>query len=375
MKRTILLLCLLLLLFSGIRADGGIPFSETIRVSIQKGVDSVRVSADGLLAVSDTGEPFVLDPNFVVRAEGGEVTAGGKRVRSIRISAPDAISINDRRYRGIIEISRAPSGGILVVNELPIEEYLVGLINCEISSHWPIEAVKAQAVIARTYALYQKRARARQPYHLESTVLDQVYAGSGQEDARSRRAVEETAGEVLTFNGDIIQAFYHSSCGGGTESAEDVWGLSLPYVEPVTCRYCLESPTVRWEQTVSLRAIESSLNLPGLKDIRVREFSDNGRVRTIELVTARGGVSMSGAAFRKGVGYSIVKSTRFTLERRGNEVFLRGAGSGHGVGLCQWGAKERALEGFTYREILSYYYPKGVVRNWTGNGTSSLKAQ
>lgn len=362
-KRIILLFSTVLLILSVIRADGSIPTSDSIRVAILKGVDRISITADGLLAMSDSGEALPLGREFEVREENGLVRVGGTRARTVRMSAPDALALNGRRYRGIIEISRLSGGGLLVVNELPLEEYLVGLINCEISSHWPIEAVKAQAVIARTYALYQKRARSVHPYHLESTVLDQVYAGSDQEDARSRRAVEETAGEVLTYGGELIQAFYHSSCGGGTESADQVWGVSLPYIEPVTCRYCLESPSVRWEQTLSLRSIETSLKMTGVKDIRVKELSDGGRVRTVELLTPRGWVSISGVAFRKGIGYSVVKSTRFTLERRGDEAILKGAGSGHGVGLCQWGAKERALEGFSYREILSYYYPKAVVQS------------
>lgn len=364
-KRTALLLYALLLILSAVRVDGSLPSSESIRVSIMRGAESVTVTADGLLALSDRGEPLNLERTFEIRDGGaGQVIVAGRRYGTIRLTAPDAILLNGKRYRGILEISRPASGGLLVVDELPLEEYLVGLVNCEISSHWPMEAVKAQVVIARTYALYQKRSRSSQPYHLESTVLDQVYAGSGQEDARSKRAVEETQGEVLTHGGEIIQAFYHSSCGGGTESAEDVWGFSLPYIQSVVCRYCLESPSTVWEQSLTLREIESALGLTGLRGVRVREVSDGGRVRRIDLVTSRGVVTMTGAAFRKGIGFSVVRSTRFTLVSSGETVTFKGSGSGHGVGLCQWGARERALEGFSYREILSYYYPKTVLRKW-----------
>lgn len=365
MKRTALLLFASLLILSAIRVDGSLPSSESIRVSIMRGVESVTITADGLLALSERGEPLILERTFEVRdGGGGEVVIGGKRYARVRLTAPDSILLNGKRYRGILEISRASSGGLLIVDELPLEEYLVGLINCEISSHWPMEAVKAQAVIARTYALHQKRTRAFQPYHLESTVLDQVYGGSGQEDARSKRGVDETRGEVLTHDGEIIQAFYHSSCGGGTESAEDVWGFSLPYIQGVVCRYCLESPSSLWEQSLTLREIESALGLTGLRGVRIREVSDGGRVRRVELVTSRGTVTMTGAAFRKAIGYSVVRSTRFSLVSSGETVTLKGSGSGHGVGLCQWGARERALEGFSYREILSYYYPKTVLRKW-----------
>src|SRR4029079_7216219 len=98
--------------------------------------------------------------------------------------------------------------GLLVVNELPLEEYLVGLINCEISSAWPMEAIKAQAVIARSYAIYQKATRKGAPYQLEASVMDQVYEGADLEDSRAARGVQETAGEVITYDDKVIQAFY-----------------------------------------------------------------------------------------------------------------------------------------------------------------------
>src|SRR6185369_6503704 len=169
--------------------------------------------------------------------------------------AASAVYVNNKPYRGLAELSAADNG-ILVVNQLPLEEYLVGLINCEISSAWPIEAVKAQAIIARTYALNRKMARMTAPYHLESSVIDQVYEGCLIEDSRARRAVSETEHEVLVYGGAVIQTFYHSSCGGKTEASENVWGASLPYLKGVDCQYCLtSSAAVAWEQKLSLSVI------------------------------------------------------------------------------------------------------------------------
>jgi stage II sporulation protein D len=255
---------------------------------------------------------------------------------------------------------------MLVINDLPVEEYLVGLINCEISSQWPMEAVKAQAVIARTYALYQREARRGAPYHLESTVLDQVYEGCLIEDSRALRGVRDTEGEVLTWRGEVIQAFFHSSCGGHTEASENVWGFPLPYVAGVDCRYCILAPTVRWELTLPLRRIEAALKgagipVSGLKAIKAGSRNVSGRLVDIMLVASGGPQAVPAVKFRQALGYGVIRSTNFTLREEGSDVTFRGMGYGHGVGLCQWGAKARATEGFDYREILAYYYPGTVL--------------
>src|SRR6185369_15998191 len=195
--------------------------------------------------------------------------------------------------------------------------YLVGLINCEISSAWPIEAVKAQAVIARTYALNRKEARKKAFYHLESSVIDQVYDGCLIEDNRARRAVSETADEVLTYNGAIIQAFYHSNCGGRTEASENVWGASLPYMKGVECEYCLTNPSSSWEQKLTLRNIEEKLRAAGFKvsgltDIRPGVRNSRGRLKNIVAVSSRGEIVVAGDQFRKAIGYGVIKSTNFT---------------------------------------------------------------
>jgi stage II sporulation protein D len=279
----------------------------------------------------------------------------------LTVTAPAYVSMNGKKYRGTVEITPADRG-LLVVNELPIEEYLIGLINCEISSQWPMEAVKAQAVIARSYAIYQKEARKNAPYQLESTVLDQVYDGCEIEDSRAARGVSETAGEVLTYDNRVIQAFYHSSCGGHTEASENVWSISLPYLKGVDCVYCMKTPSARWELTLPLKKIESLLRDNGyqasdLRDIRAGRKNGSGRVTDVTLISARGRLVISAVNLRKAIGFSVMKSTNFEVRTNGDNALFTGTGNGHGVGLCQWGAKQRALEGFDYREILDYYYP------------------
>jgi stage II sporulation protein D len=358
----VLTLVMTVLSLSALGRVNAAVLDETIRIAIVKSAPEVTVAGDGLLVTDETGGPLAMSFPATVKPVKDGLLVEGKLFRRLLFSAPFAVYINNKPYRGLAELSVADKG-ILVVNQLPLEEYLVGLINCEISSAWPIEAVKAQAIIARTYALNRKMARMDSPYHLESSVIDQVYEGSQIEDSRSRRAVLETQGEVLTFGGAIIQAFYHSSCGGRTEASENIWGASLPYLKGVECQYCLTSPTgTTWEYKLSLKEIEERLRgaghkVSGLYDIKPGEDNSRGRLRQVILLASKGGGAISGEQFRKAVGYGFIKSTRFTMKNSKNEISFSGSGNGHGVGLCQWGAKQRALDGFSAGEILSYYYP------------------
>lgn len=335
---------------------------ETIRVAIVKSAPEVTVSGDGLLVTDESGTPVQLPLPVTVKLMKEGLHAGERQFRRLSFSASSAVSVNNKPYRGLAELSVADKG-ILVVNQLPLEEYLVGLINCEISSAWPMDAVKAQAVIARTYAVSRKMSRITAPYHLESSVIDQVYEGSQIEDSRAHRAVYETAGEVLTYGGTIIQAFYHSSCGGHTEAAENVWNSSFPYLKGVECKYCFSSPTSTvWETKLPLKEIEERVRnaghkIPALQDIKAGTVNSRGRLKNVLLLSPKGNSTITGEQFRKAVGYGVIKSTRFTVRNIKGEVVFTGSGNGHGVGLCQWGAKQRALDGFTSGEILTYYYP------------------
>lgn len=345
---------------AGRRSNAALP-ADTIRVAIVKNAPVVTVDGDGLLALRENGAAVALKTPAVVKAGRDDVAVDGVPCRRLVFSAASAVYINGKPYHGIAEISFYDKG-LLVVNELPLEDYLVGLINCEISSSWPIEAIKAQAVIARTYAVNRRETRRNALYHLESSVIDQVYNGCEIEDNRARRGVSETAGEVLMYDGAVIQAFYHSSCGGKTEAAENVWGKSIPYLKGVDCQYCQLSPSSAWDLKLSLKEVGERLRAAGFKatgliDIRAGVRNSRGRLKNVIAVTQGGEFAIPGDQFRKAIGYGVIKSTNFTVRVVSGDVVFSGLGNGHGVGLCQWGAKQRALEGFSYSEILSYYYP------------------
>ncbi len=294
------------------------------------------------------------------------VDFGESSSKRLKVFSDRTIRLNGKSYRGTLEIS-VSGGSLLVINELPLEQYLVGLINSEISSTWPMESVKAQAVIARTFAVYKRNERKKSLYHLESTVMDQAYDGSDSEDSRAARGVHETEGLVLTYNGAVIQAFYHAACGGRTEDSANVWGTSLPYLKGVACQYCASASSGVWEQAIPLSRIESALKLSGLTDIRISGMNNRGRVKNLLFSTSRGVVSIPATKFRMTIGSTIIKSTNLNVSIESGIAYFSGKGYGHGVGLCQWGAKQRALDGFTFAEILSYYYPGTELRRLSGS--------
>jgi stage II sporulation protein D len=355
-----------LLLVPGAEAASG--RTETIRVAVIRGAEKIRVGGYGLVATDGRGSRIAVSFPAVVKREKSGISVGGAPTRSLRLYSPGVLQINGKGYRGTIEVAPT-SRGLLVVDEILLEDYLVGLINCEISSQWPLEAVKAQAVVARTFALYQKEARKNSLYHLESTVSDQVYEGCDIEDNRAARAVEETRGEVLTYEGAIIQAFFHSSCGGHTENSENVWSIRYPYLRGVECTNCSTSPSVLWEQTISRKKLEALLRRGGVPvyDLRsVRSLSRNtsGRIVSLEFESGAGTHVVPAVRFRRIVGYGVIKSTDFEVKLVDDNFVFIGVGYGHGVGLCQWGAKQQAEDGAGYREILSFYYPGTRVEQY-----------
>jgi stage II sporulation protein D len=355
-----LLICLLPIVDSRNESNAAIP-SETIRVAILKNAMTVTVDGDGIIAVRENGAAVAVAPPVMIKPGRNAVIVNGTSYERLAFSGSSSLYVNGKPYRGVVE-TIPDDKGVLVVNELQLEDYLVGLINCEISSAWPIEAVKAQAVIARTYALNRKRTRSTTHYHLESSVIDQVYDGCEIEDSRARRGVSDTAGEVLIYQGAVIQAFYHSNCGGRTEASENVWGKRLPYLGGVDCTYCLTSPSSTWDLNIALRDLEDKLisaghRISGVKNIRPGARNNRGRLKNVVVETSRGELSLTGDQFRKSIGYNVIKSTNFSVKVENGVAGFSGFGNGHGVGLCQWGAKQRALDGFRYDEILSYYYP------------------
>ncbi len=262
--------------------------------------------------------------------------------------------VSGSHYAGDIEVLKGRSG-MFLINELPLEDYIKSVVSAEVGPNWDMEALKVQAVISRTYALYQKGLNNNLNYDLTSSVLHQVYKGSNV-DARVSYAVMNTEGEVLTYDGKIIAALYHSTSGGRTEEAEEVFGKSYPYMKSVAAP-CDLSPYAVWERKIPAAEIESALNISGLKNIEIKSFTVTGRVRTVEVIHKGASMTVKATELRKLLGWSRLPSTNFRVTRTNDVFVFEGKGYGHGVGLCQWSALQMAREGKTYREILAYFYP------------------
>ncbi len=267
------------------------------------------------------------------------------------------------RYSGNIEIWKGEKG-LYIVNELPLEEYVQDVVASEVNPDWEIEALKAQAVISRTYALYQKRLNGNNIYHIASSVIHQLYKGNNSH-ARAAQAVQETNGEVLTYNGQIVEALYHSTSCGATESPEEVFGKSYPYLKSVKTD-CEISPYSMWERNIKLSEIEKALNTSNIKTINIKSYTSTKRVKQLDIITNKGKITINATDFRKSLGWNKVPSTNFSITQNGDSILLTGNGYGHGVGLCQWCALKLAREGKNYKEILSFYYPGTTIQFYEG---------
>jgi stage II sporulation protein D len=277
-----------------------------------------------------------------------------EQLEKIDYKTTNALLVNGAYYTGEIEVWKGQNG-LYVINEIPLEDYVKDVVIAEAGKSWEMEAIKAQAVVVRTYAVYHKKVRENSYYHLSSSVLHQVYKGNSP-DARIAYAVEKTSGEILTFNSKPIEALYHSTCGGKTELPENVFGKSYPYLRSVESS-CESSPYWVWERNIPLSEIEKGLNISGIKEIGIRSYTSTGRVKELEINTESEQITLGSNELRRLLGWQRVPSTNFSMIRNGNSIIFKGKGHGHGVGLCQWSTLEMAKKGKNYREILSFFYP------------------
>ena len=305
-----------------------------------------------------------------VEPRDGKLWIQGKDVgASLKISGSGPISANGKSYHGGLRIEKV-EGHFLMINILGLEDYLAGVVKNEMSVKWPMEALKAQTILARTYALGRMEQPRTEFYDLFSTVEDQVYSGMDAEAEESWKAIKETRGEVLFYQGKPAQVYYHSCCGGWTEPVEYVWGGSgNPYLTAVKCDYCQDCPYYFWrypdQSALSGQELANRLGYQGetVSEARVADLSPGQRVIKLELKFQSGYKTMiSGNDFRVRLGREVIRSTLFKVEKVPEGFIVFGSGSGHGVGLCQWGAKGMAEAGKSCQQILEYYFPGAEIK-------------
>ena len=376
-----------------------------LRVALAVGAASVALGGDGEVFVTDdgNGQPVGSIPagaRWTVVPDSGRLRllkpdgSGTELLRGIaavNVTEDRFAMVNGRRYRGRIHVI-AERGGLTLVNRVGVESYVAGVVGPEIGARRPNEgaAVLAQAIVSRSFALRNRGRWEALGFDAYADVRDQVYNGVMAETPQTWEAVRRTAGLVLRYRGEIVDAFFHSTCGFSTAGVEEAFATSRtrPYLRPVSDGrgggryYCDISPRFRWREewdgptlrAILSRTLQGVMPLGGggvqrITDVEVTRTTRSGRVGELRIVFERGDVRIAGADVRNTLrpeADRILHSAAFqvTVTKGGGQVsrlVAAGAGSGHGVGMCQWGAIGRARAGQDYRRILSTYFPGTTI--------------
>ncbi|HXJ30247.1 MAG TPA: SpoIID/LytB domain-containing protein [Gemmatimonadales bacterium] len=385
-------------------APGG-PEPE-LRVGLAMGLSSVRLGGDGELFVTDdgNGQPvgaiapgsvwtITVDSSagFTLLRPDGTRTERHQGISAVNVTEGRFAMANGRRYRGRINVVRLPTG-LLLINRLPLESYLAGVLGQEMGPRRPDEreALLAQAVIARTFSVRNRGRWEANGFDATADTRDQVYTGVDGESAQVWDALRATTGQVVRYRGKIIDAYYHSSCGGRTAAVEDVFKSAQrqPYLRSVSDAsggghsYCELAPHFQWREewdaqtlrTILTRTLPAVMTVSGdglqpITDVQVTRTTSSGRVAELRVVFAHGDVRIAGPDVRsilRPAADRLLQSTAFGVSvttdgGRVSRLVAQGSGAGHGVGFCQWGAIGRARAGQKYRDILSTYFPGTTV--------------
>ncbi len=345
---------------------------ERIRVAILQNRDEVKLSINAPYQVETIQSRAVIDrgsklPDIRVAPLLSGLRFGLRDLKlyGIKIVSPRAsIRVDNKDYPDSIQIIKDKQGKLTVVNEVDLESYLRRVLPKEMLRTWPVEALKAQAVASRTFALFKSLSKGHEDYMLAGDVIGQVYGGRGSEAFATDQAVNQTRGEILTYHDEVFPAYFHSTCAGRTTHPEYNWDIQPhPALQGVRCWYCLNSKHYRWRRVISSEDLGARLKRGGyslgrIQQVIPKKWDESGRAREILIKHSRGELVLRANDFRLAAGPDIVKSIKdIRVSYSDGHILFSGYGWGHGVGMCQWGAKALAEQGKTYREILEFYYP------------------
>ncbi|OCL25174.1 hypothetical protein U472_12445 [Orenia metallireducens] len=401
MKIKLNLLVVLVLLFAMTSISNASV--DKVKVGILDDVEEVLIGAEnGIKVMLDNGVELslILADRFNVKKNNDLISFGKNifqedKILIYPVDSNSLISVNGRKYRGYLEILNN-NKGLTVVNHVDFDYYLASVVGSEISARWPMDSLKAQAVVARTYALRNIKSHASKGYNLSATVRSQAYKGYAFEHPRTLTAVKETHNEVAIYQGQLIAAVYHSTAGGQTAKGATIWSSDTPYLQSVSSPDDI-SPHYSWQKEYSKDEIEKILvakgvPLTGLKQISLEGVGPSGRASFIRIFDINDRIyDVDSSTFRFWLG---LKSTRFTINNSSSLKLSNldnsftfdleslgvkddftttdeddhyqfvGYGWGHGVGMSQWGAYQMAKEGYTYQEILKHYYQGIDIGEW-----------
>ncbi len=349
--------CCLAMLLSGSISQS--VYADGVRVRVGRELLEATVAGSGLRVgtqAMSAGSVKVSSVSGSVRVDGAEYQ------RPVAVTANGSVRLNGRRYPGEFVIVAREGNRIDVINHVPLEDYVARSVSAEVYSGWPEEVLKAQAVLARTYALHERHRLSNKSFELEASTVSQAYS-TAKVPASVRDATRKTRGEVLLHAGEPILAVYHSNAGGQTAASEEVWSSALPYLRPVLSPDDA-APDYFWSYEIQDHDLAEALYDAGLErradadEVKILQRSDSGRVSRIRLL----GIELSGRQLRQVLGGRAIRSALFDVRYEDGVVRFLGSGSGHGVGLSQWGARELARKGRNYKAILSHYYPQTKLR-------------
>jgi stage II sporulation protein D len=343
-------------------APPGAPIASIaeVRVRVFKGHRDVRIESDGAVAVTP---PVASGTAIDLVAHDGLVGTGAQPgTREVTIRADHALALraarDTRHYRGSVSV-RADGNTLVIINHVGLEEYLYGVVTKESVPSWPLEALKAQAVASRTYALYQVEHRRDRAYDMVDDEGSQVYGGVEGESAPGRRAVDETRGMVLAYGDRPIYAMFTANTGWYTGDPKFIFDQALPYLNAVPDPYSPGEQLGHWTRTYGAdelrRALaEIGVRLGPIHAIKPQLTCPSGRIVRVAIEDDQGAHTMR---TRPTLGRALkLPEILLDVRHEGDRFVFAGGGFGHGVGLSQWGAKNMAAKGFAVKDILAFYY-------------------
>lgn len=349
---------LLLFAFFWFLLSAPVQAALELRVAIKKNTNNLQIGSSTPAVIKDASGRVLGEiagmGSFSAKTNGGGVAINNWRSGQLWLEATGDgyVWIGDQWYRGRVRLVRQ-GNGLTAINYVDMEDYLYSVVGAEAIPSWPQEALKAQAVAARSYALYKRNTSQNTLYDLDTTTKTQVYKGLKSEYTTTHQAVNQTAGQVMTYNGKIILAVFHSSSGGHTENVEDIWVSPLPYLRGVV-DYDHTSPVFQWNKTVSPSQLSRVVGGVGnIKSIIPEKTTPQGRIVTMKIVGDRGTKSIKGTDLRRSLD---LRSTLFRMSLNQGTLQISGRGFGHGLGLSQWGSQYLAENGVNYQQILAHYY-------------------
>jgi stage II sporulation protein D len=344
-----------------------------IRVAIKRDVSQVNIGSSVNAVVKNSAGKVVGEiqgmNGFVAQRSGNGVALDKWQSPYFTVQPKDpngVVWIGDRWYRGRVLVSPT-SGGLTAVNWVDIEQYLYSVLGGEMNGNWHQEALKAQAVAARTYALHKQVSTRSDLYDVVDTTVSQVYRGIQDESTGTQMAVNGTKGQVLTYNGKLIDAVFHSSAGGMTDNSGEIWTSQRPYLTAVP-DFDQEAPVYQWTKTYSVSEMTNLLgcgNGGNVQRFDATKKTTGGRVKVMTVKTSKGSCTWDGEDIQGKLG---LKSTKFVIKPVMKPVAskepkseisgfeLVGNGFGHGLGMSQYGALGMAKKGYNYQQIVLHYY-------------------